>query len=197
MRIVGGRHRGRRLAAPPGADIRPTSDRAREAVFNILAHGGFGPGGASALAGAIVLDAFCGTGALGLEALSRGAARAIFVDNDPAALAAARANIAALKEQAATRIVAADATRPPPRPKDLPPATLAFLDPPYADNNGAAALAAFAAEGWLAPGALAVVEVSARAPEPAAPVGFERLDARRYGAARVVLLRYGTSASTP
>jgi len=189
MRIVGGIHRGRALSAPPGLEIRPTSDRAREAVFNILAHGGHGAGGASALQGAIVLDAFCGTGALGLEALSRGAARAIFIDNDPAALVAVRANVAALREEARARVMAADATRPPPRPKDLPPATVAFLDPPYAEVNALAALAAFAAVDWLAPRALAVVEISSRAADPAPPPGFELLDSRRYGAARILLLR--------
>jgi 16S rRNA (guanine966-N2)-methyltransferase len=190
MRIVGGRHRGRRLAAPPGDGVRPTSDRAREAVFNILAHGGFGAGGASIVAGAVVLDAFCGTGAMGLEALSRGAARAIFVDNEPQSLVAARANIAAVGEQAAARVIAADATRPPPRPKQVPPATLAFFDPPYAEAVAAAALAGFAGQGWLAPGALCVVEEAARAPALVPPPGFEALEARRYGAARVTLLRY-------
>ena len=190
MRIVGGKHRGRRLAAPPGAAVRPTSDRAREAVFNILAHGGFGAGGASIVAGAVVLDAFCGTGAMGLEALSRGAARAVFVDNEPQSLVAARANVAALKEGAAARVIAADATRPPARPNDTPPATLAFFDPPYAEAVAAAALAAFADQGWLAPGALCVVEEAARASALAPPPGFESLDARRYGAARVTLLRY-------
>ncbi len=190
MRIVGGRHRGRRIAAPPGEAVRPTSDRAREAVFNMLAHGGFGAGGASLVAGAVVLDAFCGTGAMGLEALSRGAARAVFIDNEPAALVAVRANIAALREHATTRVMAADATRPPPRPKDLPPATLAFFDPPYAENIADAALAVFAEGGWLAPGALCVVEQAARAPMLAAPAGFEALRSRRYGAARMAVLRY-------
>lgn len=191
MRIVGGKHRGRRLAAPPGDAVRPTSDRARQAVFNILAHGGFGAGGASAVSGAVVLDAFCGTGAMGLEALSRGAARATFVDNEPRSLVAARANIAALKEQAATRVIAADATRPPPRPKELPPATLAFFDPPYAEAVAAASLAGFAEQGWLATGALCAVEEAARADELAMPPGFVVLETRRYGAARVTLLRYG------
>ncbi|MCW5773135.1 MAG: RsmD family RNA methyltransferase [Rhodospirillaceae bacterium] len=190
MRIVGGRHKGRRLAAPPGFDLRPTSDRAREAVFNILAHGGLGAGGLSPVAEAVVLDAFCGTGAMGLEALSRGAARAVFVDNEPASLAAARGNIAALGETGRSRVTAADATRPPPRPKDVPPATLAFFDPPYADNAAVPALAGFAASGWLAPGAVCVVEESSRGPELVPPAGFLRLDARRYGAARVVVLRY-------
>ena len=177
MRIVGGKHRGRRLEAPAGDAVRPTSDRAREAVFNILAHGGHGDGGVSAVAGAVVLDAFCGTGAMGLEALSRGAARAIFVDNEPRSLVAAR-------------VIAADATRPPPRPKDAPAATLAFFDPPYAEAVAAASLAGFAARGWLAAGALCVVEEGARAGEFAAPAGFAVLEARRYGAARLTLLRY-------
>jgi 16S rRNA (guanine966-N2)-methyltransferase len=191
MRIVGGKHRGRRIEAPPGDAVRPTSDRAREAIFNILAHGGFGAGGASPVAGAVVLDVFCGTGAMGLEALSRGATRAIFIDNEPQSLVAARANIAALKEQAAARVMAADATRPPARPKDLPAATLAFFDPPYAEALAAAALAAFAEQGWLASGALCVVEEGARATALAPPPGFESLDSRRYGAARVTLLRFG------
>jgi 16S rRNA (guanine966-N2)-methyltransferase len=190
MRIVGGRHRGRRLAAPPGEDIRPTSDRAREAVFNILAHGGYGAGGASAVAGAVVLDVFCGTGAMGLEALSRGAARALLIDHEPAALTAARANVAALGEQARARVMAADATRPPPRLKAEPATTLAFFDPPYASALAAPALAAFAAQGWLAPGALCIVEEAARGKALAPPPGFELLDTRRYGAARILILRY-------
>jgi 16S rRNA (guanine966-N2)-methyltransferase len=190
MRIVGGKHRGRRLAAPPGDAIRPTSDRAREAVFNILAHGGFGQGGASPIPGAVVIDVFCGTGAMGLEALSRGAARAVFIDNEPQSLVAARANIVALREQGAARVMAADAPRPPPRPRDEAPATLAFFDPPYAENIAAAALAGFAEQGWLAPGALCVVEEAARAPALAPPSGFETLETRRYGAARVTILRY-------
>jgi len=190
MRIVGGKHRGRRIAAPAGEAIRPTSDRAREAIFNILAHGGFGAGGASIVAGAVVLDAFCGTGAMGLEALSRGAARASFIDNEPQSLVAVRANIAALREQATTRVMAADATRPPPLAKGETPATLAFFDPPYAEAVAATALAGFAQQGWLAPGAICVVEEGARAAALALPGGFERLEFRRYGAARVTLLRY-------
>jgi 16S rRNA (guanine966-N2)-methyltransferase len=191
MRIVGGRHRGRRIAAPPGEAIRPTSDRAREAIFNILAYGGFGAGGASVVAGAIVLDVFCGTGAMGLEALSRGAARAVFIDNEPQALVAVRANIAALREQAAARVMAADATRPPSKPKEVAPATLAFFDPPYAEAVAAAALEAFAHVGWLAPGAICIVEEAARAPALAPPPGFAALATRRYGAARVTILRAG------
>jgi 16S rRNA (guanine966-N2)-methyltransferase len=197
MRIVGGRYRGRRLTAPPGAAIRPTSDRAREAVFNILAHGGYGAGGASAVQDAVVLDVFCGTGAMGLEALSRGAAQATFFDNEPAALAAVRANIAAMKEQARARVRAADAARPPRRTAAQQPATLAFFDPPYGEGLAASALAAFAEAGWLAPGALCVVEEAARGPALAPPPGFELLDTRRYGAASIVLLRHHGPADRP
>ena len=112
MRIVGGRHRGRRLLAPPGDTVRPTSDRAREALFNILSHGRLAAGGVP-LAGAAVLDAFAGTGALGLEALSRGAAEAVFIERDPEAIAVLRRNVAALGESAHAEIVPGDAARPP------------------------------------------------------------------------------------
>jgi len=112
MRIVGGRHRGRRLLAPPGDTVRPTSDRAREALFNILSHGRLAAGGVP-FAGAAVLDAFAGTGALGLEALSRGAAEAVFVERDPEAVAVLRRNVAALGESDRAEIVPGDAARPP------------------------------------------------------------------------------------
>jgi 16S rRNA (guanine966-N2)-methyltransferase len=118
----------------------------------------------------------------------------VLIDHEPAALVAARANVAALKEQANARVTAADATRPPPRPKDQPQATLAFFDPPYASNLAAPALAAFAAAGWLAPGALCVVEEAARGPDLAPPAGFALLETRRYGAARITLLRYSDNA---
>src|SRR5579864_5800090 len=115
LRIVGGLHRGRRLVAPPGELVRPTSDRAREALFNILSHGTFAAEG-SPFAGRPVLDAFAGTGAFGLEALSRGAGAAAFIENDRAALAALRRNIAVLDESERAHVVAGDATRPPRAP---------------------------------------------------------------------------------
>ncbi|WP_307832898.1 RsmD family RNA methyltransferase, partial [Azospirillum argentinense] len=116
MRIVGGKHRGRRLAAPGGSDTRPTTDRTRESLFNILSHADWGPDGTDLLEGAVVVDAFCGTGALGLESLSRGAAHASFLDLGRAALDAVRANVAALGEGANAAVLRADATRPPPPP---------------------------------------------------------------------------------
>jgi 16S rRNA (guanine966-N2)-methyltransferase len=184
MRIVGGSHRGRRLLAPPGAAVRPTSDRAREALFDILSHGDFAACGLP-FADQPVLDAFAGTGGFGLEALSRGASEAVFIENDREALAALRRNVAALGETARARIVAADATRPP---RAAAPCALAFLDPPYGSGLAAPALAALAVAGWLAPEALAVVEIGAREPF-APPAGFAPLDARVYGAARLVFLR--------
>jgi len=184
MRIVGGSHRGRRLVTPPGEGVRPTSDRAREALFNILSHGDFAAAGAP-FADAAALDAFAGTGAFGLEALSRGAADAVFIENDREALLALRRNIADLGEAARARIIAGDATRPPRAPLAC---AVAFLDPPYKSGLAAPALAALAAAGWLTPAALAVVEVAAREPF-AAPDGFAVLDERLYGAARLIFLR--------
>jgi 16S rRNA (guanine966-N2)-methyltransferase len=185
MRIVGGSHRGRPLQAPPGDRIRPTSDRAREALFNILAHRGWGPGGGPAYAGVTVLDAFAGTGALGLEALSRGAVRTIFLENDRTALATLRANVRALGEEARTATVPGDAAKPPAATARC---ALAFLDPPYGKGLAAPALEALSAAGWLEPGAVCVVE-TATAEALGAPPGFTLLDERRYGAARLTFLR--------
>jgi 16S rRNA (guanine966-N2)-methyltransferase len=185
MRIVGGSHRGRPLLAPPGEAVRPTSDRAREALFNILSHGNFAGDGIS-FADAAVLDAFAGTGALGLEALSRGAGEAVFIENDRDALVALRRNIAVLGETGRTRVVAGDATRPP---RALVACAAAFLDPPYKSGLGVAALTALAGAGWFTADALTVIEIGAREAF-AAPGGFEFLDERVYGAARLVFLRY-------
>ncbi len=173
------------MAAPKDLRVRPTSDRAREALFNILVHGAAAWPGGSPLSGARVLDAFCGTGALGLEALSRGAAEAVFMDASAKALRAVRANAERLGEEGRARLVRANAARPPPA---AAPCDLVFLDPPYGSGLGAPALAALAQQGWLAPEALAVVEVAAREPF-AAPDGFETLSMRVSGAARFVILR--------
>jgi 16S rRNA (guanine966-N2)-methyltransferase len=186
MRIVAGRHRGRRLLAPPGEAVRPTSDRAREALFNILSHGRLAADGIP-FAGAAVLDAFAGTGALGLEALSRGAAATAFIERDREALATLRQNIAALGEDARSRVVPGDATRPPRAPLAC---ALTFLDPPYRSGLAAAALGALEAAGWLMPQALAVIELAARE-ELTPPAGFFLLDERVYGAARLLFLRRG------
>ncbi len=190
MRIVGGAHRGRSLVAPAGRHVRPTSDRARESLFNRLAHGGYGEGGLSPVAGARVLDAFCGSGALGLEALSRGAVHATFMDNARPALDCARANAADLGEADRCDFRLADANGPPPAGD---PASLVFLDPPYGRGLAAGALVALASAGWLAPAALCTVEVG-REEGFAPPESFDLLDERTTGAARILILRYGASA---
>jgi 16S rRNA (guanine966-N2)-methyltransferase len=184
MRIVGGSHRGRRLVAPPGELVRPTSDRAREALFNILSHGNFAAEG-SPFAERPVLDAFAGTGAFGLEALSRGAGAAAFIESDRAALAALRRNVGMLGEGDRAQIVAGDATRPP---RAAFACAVAFLDPPYRSGLAAPALGALAAAGWLTPDALAIIEVAAHEELPL-PAGFIIMDERVYGAARLVFLR--------
>jgi 16S rRNA (guanine966-N2)-methyltransferase len=189
MRIVGGSHRGRRLLAPPGTAVRPTADRVREALFDILLHGRFAARG-NPVAAAIVLDAFAGTGAFGLEALSRGAAVAVFIERDSAALEVLGRNVEALDEAARARIVAGDAIRPPPADRA---ATLAFLDPPYGSGLATPALSALATAGWLAADALAIVEVARREGLPL-PAGFVVGDERVYGAARLVFLRRGAGA---
>ncbi|WP_448188676.1 16S rRNA (guanine(966)-N(2))-methyltransferase RsmD [Azospirillum sp. sgz301742] len=186
MRIVAGKHRGRRLQAPAGRDTRPTTDRTRESIFNILAHSGWGADGGSPVEGAVVLDVFCGTGALGLEALSRGAERALFFDLGRAALDTVRANIAELGEGGRTAVLRADATKPPAAREA---ASLVFLDPPYGQDLAPKTLAALVRAGWLAPGAVAVVEEAAGA-AIVPPDGFAELEDRRYGDTRVLFLMY-------
>ena len=190
MRIIAGKHRGRAIAAPEGEDIRPTADRARQAVFDLLAHPRGDAG--NLLAGAEVLDAFAGTGAMGLEALSRGAARATFLENATRAIACIRANVKALGETERASVLLGDATKPP---GALKPAGLAFLDPPYGMGLAEPALEALAARGWLAPGAVVVVEQEARE-ALAPPAGFAAFDTRRHGRARFVFLRYATEKAT-
>ena len=197
MRIVAGRHRGRTITAPADDSVRPTSDRVRENLFNILAHGKLAPAssggeGAPLLAEARVLDVFAGSGALGLEALSRGAADAVFVEQDLTALECIRRNLIALGEEKRATLVQADACHPPAPSKvrgHPTPRSLLFLDPPYRSGLAASALAALAESGWLAPNAIAVVELEAKdAFEP--PAGFTRADERRYGRTRLLFLRW-------
>jgi 16S rRNA (guanine966-N2)-methyltransferase len=182
LRIVSGSLKGRRIATPPGEATRPTSDRARQAVFNILEHAPWSDG----LGGLRVIDLFAGSGAMGLEALSRGAAACIFIENDRAACDAIQANIAAMAQQGLGKLVRRDATALGPCAEE--PFDLAFLDPPYAKGLGEKALEALTAGGWLKPGALAVLEHSAGEP-PLALDGFEILDIRRYGKASVSFMR--------
>lgn len=183
MRIVAGRHRGRRLAAPPGLDIRPTSDRAREALFNILERG------EPPVRGSRFVDLFAGTGAVALEALSRGAAHALLVENAPPALAALRANLAAARETGRAGVLAADAARLG-RPPPGAPFDLAVLDPPYGQGLLPPALRRLVEGGWLTPGARVVCELGAGEAPGELPAALEREDERRYGAARLVFLRH-------
>jgi 16S rRNA (guanine966-N2)-methyltransferase len=183
MRVVGGSLRRRALVAPEGLDVRPTSDRARQALFNILEHRPERP-----LIDARVLDAFAGSGALGIEALSRGATRCTFLETLPQALAAIRRNLGALGLVDRAAVLTRDATRPGPAVTgESLPASLVFLDPPYRSGLATPALTALLAGGWLAAQALVSVEVGAKE-DFAAPEGFILLDERRYGAARLVLL---------
>jgi 16S rRNA (guanine966-N2)-methyltransferase len=183
MRIVGGRLRGRALAAPKSQAIRPTADRLREALFNILVHAYGDP-----VSGARVLDLFAGTGALGLEALSRGADFALFIDEGAEARALLRENVAALGLGGVSRIFRRDAVKLG-AAHPLPPFSLAFLDPPYGHALAEAALAAAHAGGWLTVGALAVVEEAADAAF-APPAGFDELERRRYDDTSLILLRH-------
>lgn len=184
MRIVGGELRGRTLKAPAGEATRPTSDRARQAVFNILEHASWSDG----VEGRRVIDPFAGSGALGLEAVSRGAGACLFVDRAEPALAAVRANVEALGVGDRCRLLKADATRLPRRLDSEAPFDLVLLDPPYGKGLGEMALASLRGEGWLAPDAVVAFERGADEPALQVP-GFEVLDERRYGAARVWFLR--------
>jgi 16S rRNA (guanine966-N2)-methyltransferase len=181
MRIVAGTWRGRRLVAPAGNETRPTADRARQALFDMLLHAPWV--GRAAVEGACVLDVFAGTGALGLEALSRGAAAATFIERDPAALRALRSNIAACGAEQRCAVVACDALDPP---LAGGPCGLVFLDPPYRLGLAASAFGRLSVLGWIGPGALIVAET---ARDEAAPVPGTLLAERIYGAARISVWR--------
>ncbi len=180
MKIIGGIHRGRGLVAPAGLETRPTAGRARQVLFDVLSHAAWA--GRGALHDARVLDAFAGSGALGLEALSRGAAHAVFMETAPGARAAIRSNMATIGEQQRCTVLAADATRPPPAQA---PCSIAFLDPPYRNGLLQMALPALAMAGWFAPGALLCLEL---ARDETLAFG-EPLTDRTHGAARLVVLR--------
>lgn len=184
MRIIAGFHRGLKLAelgaGDPAAHLRPTSDRVREALFNVLMGGRHG----DPVTGARVLDLFAGTGALGLEALSRGAAFATFVDDGKVAQGLIRDNIGRAKRAADTVLLAANATKLPPHNGE--PHTLIFLDPPYARGLGLLALQSARSGGWIAPDAVVVWEEAT--PQPAPP-GFAPVEVRKYGETVVSVLR--------
>lgn len=185
MRVVGGTFRGRALAAPQHEGLRPTSDRVRESVFNILLHGvpDF------ALEGARVIDLFAGTGALGIEAVSRGAAYCLFVEEAPEARALIRTNVEAMGLTGTTRIFRRDATDLGPA-GNMEPYALAFLDPPYGQGLGEKGLVALRDGGWLVPGAVVVLE-ERESVAVALPEGFVELDRRTWGDTQAVFGRLG------
>lgn len=193
MRIIGGTHRGTHLAdvgkGDAAAHLRPTSDRVREAIFNLLVNGKL-DGGPNHLPGARVLDLFAGTGALALEALSRGAAHATLVDDGKAALALIQRNLE-ITRQTAT-VLRKNATQLPPNPGA--PFDLIFLDPPYGKGMGEAALASAVKGNWVAPGAIVIWEESAAV---TAPAGFTQIDQRKYGDTTITLLRAPNPKAEP
>ncbi len=182
MRVVGGRLKGRNLASPLSREIRPTADRLRESLFNILVHAYDDP-----IQGARVLDLFAGTGALGIEAISRGAAFALFVDNGTEARALLRNNVEALGLGGATKVFRRDATSLG-MAHPVEPFSLVFLDPPYRMNLAEKALTSLRDGGWLTPAALLVVE-EAKAADFAAPDGFQELERRVYDDTEFTILR--------
>jgi len=187
MRIVAGNLKGRTITTPEGQATRPTSDRARQAVFNVLEHAAW----AEPLDGMRVMDLYAGSGALGFEAISRGAAFALFVETDEEARGAIRENADAYGVMGRSRVHRRSAIDLGSRPgSDGEAFDLAFLDPPYRKGLGEQTLARLLEGGWLKPGALVVFERGSDEPEIETP-GYERLDARNYGAARVLFLRAG------
>ncbi|WP_298161636.1 16S rRNA (guanine(966)-N(2))-methyltransferase RsmD [Brevundimonas sp.] len=185
MRIVAGKLKGRAIVAPEGQGTRPTSDRARQAVFNVLEHAAW----AEPLQGARIMDLFAGSGALGFEAMSRGAAFALFVETDEAARGAIRENADAYGVMGATRVHRRSATDLGVRPgSDGEAFDIAFLDPPYGKGMGEQSLQRLIEGNWLKPGGLVVFERCSDEPEIDTP-GYDRLDARDYGAARVLFLK--------
>ena len=185
MRIVAGRLKGRAISAPDGQNTRPTSDRARQAIFNVLEHAAW----AEPLDGARVIDLYAGSGALGYESISRGAAFCLFVEIDDDARGAIRENADAWGLMGRTRVHRRSATDLGVRPGSAGEAfDIAFLDPPYRKGLGEQTLARLLEGNWLKPGATVVFERGSDEPEIETP-GYERLDARDYGAARVLFLR--------
>lgn len=185
MKIVAGQFRGRTLEAPKGRDVRPTSSRTREAVFNILENGK----PALDLDGLTVLDAFAGTGALGFEALSRGAAKAVFLDRAQEQLSLIARNSGRLGVPDACITLRLDAAKLAMPPRIVPKIDLGFLDPPYAKGLIEPSLLGLARNGWLADGATLVCETPAKT-DVGRVTGYDALDVREYGAAQVTFLRF-------
>ena len=186
MRIVGGQLKGRTLMSPKGRGLRPTADQVRESIFNILTHGIDG----CTLKDTAVIDVFCGTGALGLEAISRGAKHCLFIDLDAVALGYVRKNAGSMGLDSEVIMLKLDAQRFPKFPKVFKyPVAVAFLDPPYNKGLAGIALLSLKEKGWLKPGAFCIVEIAAQEIFNI-PKDFRLLSERNYGAARVAFLRF-------
>jgi len=187
MRIISGKHRGRKIEMlkEAGGDIRPTSEFAREAIFNILNHGKFSDDGNS-IAGKDVLDVFCGTGAFGLEALSRGAKSATFIDSSRPSIATARHNAGKMHETENSEFIQTDARKLARARKSY---NLIFIDPPYFEKLITPTLLALHSGGWVAQDALIIIEHDSKEVVPI-PEMFEVLDSRKYGRAMVEVLRF-------
>jgi len=183
MRIIAGRFKGKTLDAPKGLNTRPTSDRVREALFNVLEHGA----PAVDFEGARVLDLFAGSGALGLEALSRGARYGLFIEDYAGARGAIRRNVEAMGLTGITKIWRRDATKLGPA-GNLAPFDLIFCDPPYGKGLGERALASAVEGQWIAPQAIAVLEERTGL-APAWPAPFEEIDRRRYGDTEIAIAK--------
>jgi 16S rRNA (guanine966-N2)-methyltransferase len=186
LRIIAGKYRGRKIETKESARIRPTGSRARGAIFNILMHGEFRGSDHSPLIGGRVVDVFCGTGALGLEALSRGAEHVTFVDQSAESMALVRANVTHMGETQAAQFIRSDSTA---LPATTRPCGLAFLDPPYRSGLAVKSLRSLDAKGWLLPGAVAVVEMDAKETFTP-PESYTLFDERKYGNTKIVFLRY-------
>jgi len=185
MRIIGGKFSGRTIVAPKGRDTRPTSDRTRESLFNILASRDDVD-----FEGARIIDLFAGSGALGFEAMSRGGEWCLFVETDAAARGAIRDNAEALQLFGVTRIHRRSATDLGPKPAGVgPPFTIAFLDPPYGKDLCAPAMQALHDGKWLEPGAIVVAE-QGKDEAPVSVAQFSEVDRRHYGAAQIGLYLY-------
>lgn len=188
MRIVGGTFRGRQLATPRGRTVRPTSDRVREALFDILQHGLQSHAGGGLPSGANVLDVFAGTGALGLEALSRGATHVTFIEKDPTACRMIERNTLMLRATDSVTLLRRNALRPAAPPAEFLAANLLVMDPPYRSDLAAPALQALRARGWIARDAISVIEI-ATGESLDLPRGFVIADERRYGDTTLVFLK--------
>ncbi|MEL7130331.1 MAG: 16S rRNA (guanine(966)-N(2))-methyltransferase RsmD [Pseudomonadota bacterium] len=184
MRIVAGKYKGHRLTTPSGRRTRPTADRTREAIFNVLSHADWAP----PLEGAAIIDLFAGSGALGFEALSRGGSHCLFVETEASARGAIRTNAEALQVFGTTQVHRRSAISLGPMPSKFKTAfNLAFLDPPYGKGLAELSLSCLAKGGWMAPDSMAVVETGVD--EAIRPEGWESVSIRTYGSAQIIFLR--------